>query len=102
MKKNTKKSEPANDIVTGIKEEFKRHTNILMEQMRHEVKTVAEGHGIIIKKLEDHDKRFNKIESELSTISMAVMDTGQRVKAIEKKIDDHETRITKVEEKVFV
>ncbi len=117
MKKNTKKNEtPNNDIISEIEKRFERHTNILMEQMKHEVKTVAEGHGIIIKKLEEHDKRFDevdaklighdkkfaKVESELHSISMAVMETSQTVKSIEKKLDNHETRITKLETKVLV
>jgi len=116
MKKNGKKSDPANkDVISEIKEEFKRHTNILVEQVRHEIKTVAEGHGSIIKKLEEHDKRFNdiderfdkidsklvehdkrfaKVESELQSISMAVMGTGHEV-------TEHGKRIKKVEEKVL-
>lgn len=117
MKKGGKKSESTNkNVISEIKVEFKRHTNILMEQMRHEIKTVAEGHGSIIRKLEEHDKRFNdiderfdkidskltehdkkfaKVESELQSISMAVMDTGHEIK-------EHEKRIKKVEEKVVV
>ena len=117
MKKNTKKTETTNNgIITEIEKRFERHTNILMEQVKHEVKTVAEGHGSIIRKLEDHDERFDKVDaklaehdkkfakvkSELDTISMAVMDTNQRVKAIETKIDNHEARIAKVEEKVLI
>ena len=117
MKKNGKKTDPTNkDVISEIKGEFERHTNILMEQMRHEIKTVAEGHGSIIRKLEEHDKRFDKVdakltehdkkfakvESELQSISMAVMETSQTVKSIEKKLDNHETRITKIETKVLV
>jgi peptidoglycan hydrolase CwlO-like protein len=120
--KNNKNSESKKDIVAEIREEFKRHATILMEHMTKEVKTVAEGHSALAKKLEDHDKRFDRIESdltnvkselhkvksdvssirsELTAVSAAVMDTSQSVKAIEKKIGDHETRITKAEEKVF-
>ena len=102
MKKENNKTNPKDDVISEIREEFKRHTTALMEHMTKEVKTVAEGHGVIIKKLEEHDKKFTKIESELDTISMAVMDTSERVKSIEKKVDSHEARIKKVEEKVFV
>ena len=109
MKKNGQKTDPTNkNVISEIKEEFKRHTNILMEQIRHEIKTVAEGHGSIIRKLEEHDKRFDKVdaklmehdkkfakvESELQSISMAVMDTGHEIK-------EHEKRIKKIEEKVL-
>lgn len=124
MKKNDKKNEPGNkDIVAEIKEEFKHHTNILMEQMRHEVKTVAEGHGVIIRKLEKHDEKFEQIEhkledhdrkfakiesdivevktdlhaikSELHSMSMALMETSHETK-------DHEKRVKKLEEKALI
>ncbi len=103
MKKNGKRNETVdNDVIPEIKEEFKRHTNILMEQMKHEVKTVAEGHGAIIRKLEEHDKRFDehdkkfaKIELELQSISMAVMEISHDTKG-------HEKRIKKVEEKALL
>ena len=96
MRKNAKKNETSNsNIISEIEKRFERHTNILMEQMKHEVKTVAEGHGAIMRKLEEHDKKFAKVESELQSISMAVMDTGHEIK-------EHQKRIKKVEEKVFV
>lgn len=96
MKKNGKNNEPANnDMISEIKEEFKRHTNVLMEQMKYEVKTVAEGHGAIMRKLEEHDKKFAKVEVELQSISMAVMAISHDTKGQEK-------RIKKLEEKVLL
>ena len=79
-----------------------RETKVLLEDIRQQVKIVAEGHGIIIKKLEDHDKKFEHIDQRFDTIETVLTDTNARVKSIEKKLDNHETRITKVEEKVFV
>ena len=110
MKKNGKKNETSsNDIISEIEKRFERHTNILMEQMKHEVKTVAEGHGFIIRKLEEHDERFDKIDaklvehdkkfvkigSELQSISAALMETSHETK-------DHEKRIKKLEEKILI
>ncbi|MFH1996776.1 MAG: hypothetical protein ABIJ27_07295 [Candidatus Omnitrophota bacterium] len=122
MKEKTPKNNPDNkDIITEIKKEFKRHTGVLMEQMQKEVRTVAEGHSGIIQKLDEHDERFTKIESEVGSIrsevgsirsevgsvkselqyvKAAVMDTNQTVKSVEKKLNNHETRISKLEEKV--
>ncbi|OGW76062.1 MAG: hypothetical protein A2Z72_01685 [Omnitrophica bacterium RBG_13_46_9] len=77
-----------------------RETRVLLEKIHSDVKTIAEGHSTIVNKLNEHDNRFNKIESEVETVKMAVMDTNQRVKSIEKKLDDHETHLSKVEEKV--
>jgi uncharacterized coiled-coil DUF342 family protein len=82
------------------KYDFERETRVLLEKIHSEVKTVAEGHSTIVNKLNEHDKRFNTVESELDTVKMAVMDTNQTVKSIEKKLDNHEERISKLEEKV--
>ncbi len=84
-------------------------TRVLLEAISQQVQVVAEGHGTIIRKLDEHDKKFDVIEkqigglkSDVEIIKVAVMDTNQRVKTIEKKLDNHETRITKLEVKVFV
>jgi len=79
-----------------------RETRVLLEDIRQQVKIVAEGHGTIIKKLEGHDKKFEQIDQRFDRIETVLTDTNVRVKSIEKKLDNHETRITKVEEKVFV
>ncbi len=42
MKKNIKNNETTNnDVIVEIEKRFERHTNVLTEQMKHEVKTVA-------------------------------------------------------------
>ena len=103
--------------------DLERETRVLLEEIRHEVKTVAEGHGVIVSKLDDIDNmlrknesdhfkiemdvesiksktgtidiKLDRIERELETVKNAVMDTSNVTK-------DHEKRIKKVEEKVFV
>ena len=83
MKKTPKNNSKNKNIITEIKEEFKRYTGVLMEQMRKEVQTVAERHSTIISKLNEHDKRFNehdkrfnRVELELQYVKAAVMDTS--------------------------
>ncbi len=102
MKKNDKKTEPKNDVITEMKEEFKRHTTALMEHMTKEVKIVAEGHGVLAKRLDNIESDLTGVKSDLDIVKTVVMDTNQRVKVIEKKFDNHETRITKLEEKVLI
>ena len=91
------------------KTDSERETRVLLEAINQQVQIVAEGHGTIIRKLDEHDKKFDVIEkqigglkSDVEIIKVAVMDTNQRVKTIEKKLDNHEIRITKLEVKVFV
>ena len=97
--------------------EIKRHTGVLVEQMRHEVKTVAEGHGAIMRKLEKydgqfaqigqkldgHDEKFLAIDRRFDRVEIALLDTNSRVKKIEQKLDtdfnNYGNRIAKLEEK---
>jgi len=76
-----------------------RETRVLLEEIRHQVKTVAEGHGTIIQKLDENMQILNGHNQRLDRIEMVLTDTNGRVKTIEK---DHGSRITKLEEKVFV
>ena len=124
MKKNSEKNRVGNkDIVAEIKEEFKRHTNILLEKMDTTVKTVTEQYGNLTKQvsgvkndveelkndmaiikpaveanskdIQELKKDVKEIKSELHSMNMALMETGHETK-------DHEKRIKKLEEKVLI
>ena len=78
-------------------EEFKRHMGVLFEGLQSEIRVIAEQHGIIMTKLKEHDRRFDRvdlrfdrIDLEFSAMKTALFDTSHRV-------DDHETRIRKLE-----
>jgi len=125
MKK--KASDSKIDIVAELKDEFKRHATALMEHMTKEVRTVAEGHDILARKLDKVESDIGSIKTDLRTvkldvgalrlemkvvksevhsISMAIIDTSHTVDRLEKKVDgaleNHDKRITKLEEKVLV
>ena len=99
-----------------------RETRILLEQIRSEVKTVAEQYGEIVKrldridnKLEEHnsilfklemgletvksrvgtiDTKADRIERELESVKLAIKDVDAR---IGEKITEHENRLLKLE-----
>ena len=104
MKKDTGKKTMLKEIkgyigssLRDVKEELrseiedgKRHTGVLVESLRSEVKLVFEQYGTVIRKLEDHDLRFDKIDLELKGMKTALFDNSHR-------LDDHKTRIRKLE-----
>ncbi|MFH1996703.1 MAG: hypothetical protein ABIJ27_06865 [Candidatus Omnitrophota bacterium] len=120
-KKAPKNNSKNKDMITEIKEEFKRHTGVLMEQMREEVKTAAEGHSAIVLKLDGVDNRLSKIESNSFKNEMNIESIKSKAGTIDTKVDrierdlntvknavldmrkttkDHEKRVEKLEEKV--
>lgn len=52
-----------------------RETRVLLEEVHSSVKTIAEGHGVII-------KRLDNVEGELSTVKTAVMENSNGIKAL--------------------
>lgn len=83
-----------------------RETRVLLEQIRSEVKLVAEQHGSIKEDL-------TTIKSELGTMKVALIENNVNIKSVKVKqekidqklntaIDDHEKRIHKLETKISV
>jgi len=82
-----------------------RETRVLLEEIRQQVQTVAEGQTSSSDRLiriETVVTELIDLKSDVGMIKTVVTDTNERVKSIEKKLDNHEKRITKLEEKVLV
>jgi chromosome segregation ATPase len=110
MKKNDKKNDTNNnDLIVEIEKKFERHTNILMEQMKHEVKTVAEGHSILVKKLDKVESEIGEIKNDVQGLKQDMREVKSELGSVKMivinishEMNDHEKRIKKVEEKVLV
>ena len=66
---------------------FERETRVLLESIDSKVNLLAEQHGSIVKRLDGHDNRFDRIESELGSVKLAVMDNRRLIKVNASKID---------------
>ncbi len=90
-KKTSKKTLPTPEY------DSKREQTILLEDMRKDIKAIAEGHGVINQKLDDantklddHGRRLDKVEfeiqnikSELMVVKLSVKDVDQRTIKLE-------------------
>ncbi|MDD5495715.1 MAG: hypothetical protein PHP46_01285 [Candidatus Omnitrophica bacterium] len=75
------------------KEDFERQTRVLLEEIRHEVKIIAEGHSSLSSRLDNIEAMLNNSEQESTTIKEILFDINGRLK-------DCENRIIKLENKV--
>ena len=106
-----------------------RRTNVLLEEMRSDIKRIAENQaasndkvakidgiasdlselksevGIIKLTVMNNGKEIKELKSEVGTIKMAVMDNSREIKQLKDKVDkvitNHDHRIAKLEEKVL-
>jgi len=110
MKKNNIKKPKSTSVYDSH-----RQQNVLLEEINKQVKTVAEGHGILVKNIDEikstlseHNGRFDRIETVVSENRKDIKElkVGQekiitRLDKVEQKLDtvttDHEHRIQKLE-----
>jgi len=60
------------NILEDYKEETKRHFDVVAEDLKGEIKTVAEQVAVNAEKLEGHAQRFNKIDETLEIIKIDI------------------------------
>lgn len=64
--------EDVKKILEDYKEETKRHFDVVAEDLKSDIKAVAEQVAANTEKLEEHDRRFNKIDETLETIKLDI------------------------------
>lgn len=107
------KKKPKGLIRRSLKRDSGREVIVLIEQVRDEVKLVAEQHGAIVEKLDKvenkliaHDSSLFKMEMGIEMVKSKTGTIDTKVDRIEKKIDtalaEYGPRLSKLEEKVEV
>lgn len=80
-----------------------RETRVLLEEVRSDVKTVAEQHGFIVVKLKEHDGEFLKIHGRFDRLEQRFTHLEQQFGKLDNQfataITDHERRLRNVEGK---
>ena len=79
----------------------KRETRVLLEDVRSQLRVVAEGHGLLVirldrveAKLSEHDHRFDRIEVRLDHMEGQLSQLQNQVGSV---LTDHESRIKVLE-----
>lgn len=65
-------AEDIKTILEDYKEETKRHFDVVAEDIKGKIETVSEQIASNTEKLEEHDRRFNKIDETLETIKLDI------------------------------
>jgi len=76
-----------------FKDEICRHFDVIAEDLKNNLKIIAEQVGANTEKLQEHDERFNKIDEKLQ-------EHDQRFNKIEEKLEEHDERFNKIEGKL--
>lgn len=92
------------DLLLEEVREVKRHTGVLFEALRSEVKLVFEQYTSFIDrfdnidaKLEKHDRRFDGVEIRLGRIELNLKAMNNALFDNSHRFNDHDARIRKLE-----
>lgn len=75
-------------------EEAKRHTEILVENLRGDIKAIAEGHSLLNDKMDRLEGKVDKLENKVDRLEI-------KVDRLEIKVDRIETDMTVVKDYVI-
>jgi chromosome segregation ATPase len=73
-------------------EEVKTHTGVLVEHLGNELKAVAEGHEILLRKIDDTKTELNQ----------SINNVERRMENVEKRIENVEKRIESVDKNMAI
>jgi hypothetical protein len=93
MKKRNERGERENA-------DLELQTRVLIEDMRHKVTTVAEGHGILVTRLEKLEGDLKIVKANLADIQQKFGTFRNIVFDINQQLINHEGRIAGLENKI--
>ena len=84
------KENKENPLARELTEQFTRQTGMLLEQIRSEVRTVAEGHGQITRQIEElkenMDQGFNAVDQRFNGVQVEIQAMAKGLKAVEGEV----------------
>jgi len=88
------------DIFDKKVEEVKLHSGVLVEDLRKDVKAIAEGHGILIDKMDKLESKVDRLERKVDGLELKVDGLERKVDGLELKVDGLERKVGGLELKV--
>lgn len=74
-----------------------RETRVLFEKIESDVAKVAEGHSMLVKKLEEHDKEFATMNQRFDILEAAVSENGRVIKQHNGRFDTIDKRFDTID-----
>jgi chromosome segregation ATPase len=81
------------ETLKKFKDEICRHFDVVAEDLKDNIKIIAEQVAANTEKLQEHDLRFDKIDEKLQEHDL-------RLNKIEEKLQEHDSRFNKIDEKL--
>lgn len=81
----------------NLKFDSQRETRVLLEKIHSEVRTVAEGHGALVSKLDVVDTRLDEVDNRLGKIEANSFKTEMNIESIKSKVGTIDIKADRIE-----
>ncbi len=80
----------------GMMEDVKRHTGVLVEDLRREVKAIAEGHSILDNKIDNVQQELTGVKNDVSGLKQDMTIVKNYVIAVDDKLNKHDVILKRI------
>ncbi|MGA9750817.1 MAG: hypothetical protein WBS54_03415 [Acidobacteriota bacterium] len=91
------------ELVQFIKEEnqeTRRHFDVVAEDLRSDIRLLAEGHGALVEKVDGLDAKVDRLDTKVDHLETRMDSLETKVDHLDTKVDHLETRMDGLETKV--
>lgn len=82
-------------------QDVKRHTGIIVEDLRKDVKAIAEGHSILNEKMDRLETKVDRLDTKVDGLETKVDGLETKVDGLDTKVDGLETNMSIVKDYVI-
>ncbi|NLC44624.1 MAG: hypothetical protein GX783_10125 [Clostridiales bacterium] len=82
--------------IQGMMEDVKRHTGVLVEDLRREVKAIAEGHSILDNKIDNVQQELTGVKNDVSGLKQDMTIVKNYVIAVDDKLNKHDVILKRI------
>lgn len=75
-------------------EEVKQHTGAIVENLKGDIKAIAEGHGILDRKIDGLDNKVDGLDRRIDGLDNKVEGLDRRIDGLDKKVDGLQVEIS--------
>ena len=84
------------ELLNAIKEDneqTRRHFDVVAESLKSEIRVIAEGHGVLVEKIDGLGTRMDHLETKVDRLETKVDALDARMDSLETKVDHLETKL---------
>ena len=87
-------------LIKEDNEQTRRHFDVVAESLKSEIRVIAEGHGVLVDKIDGLGTRMDSLETKVDRLDTRMDGLDTRMDHLETKVDRLETKVDGLDHKL--